>query len=269
MLTGAALCLLLVAAANVAGLSLARSVGRVPEMAIRAALGASRARIVRQLLAESVTIAAISGVLGLLLAFAGIRVIRAFGPGNLARLQEVGLDLRVLGWALAVSLSTGVLVGLAPAATLWRRDLWAAAGGSGRGIAGGAATRLRRLLVVAECAVAMMLLFGAGLLVRSWWNVMDVDPGFRPEGVLSVSIAMPPSTGAGQRTTFYDLVLEQVTSLPGVERAGLSSELFVSSVAERPITAEGTARTAAERLQLRTDEATGGFFTGLVKAAGR
>lgn len=263
MLTAAALCLLLVATANVAGLSLARSVGRVPEMAIRAALGASRARIVRQLLAESVTIAAVSGVLGLLLAFAGIRVIRAFGPANLARLQEVSLDLRVLGWALAVSLSTGVLVGLAPATTMWRRDLRAAGVEGGRGIAGGAATRLRRLLVVAECAVAIMLLAGAGLLVRSWWNVMHVDPGFRSEQVLSMNISAPASTEEGKRAPFYDLVLDQVTSLPGVESAGLGSELFVSSVAEEIVTAEGSDRTAAERLRFRRDEASGGYFNAL------
>jgi ABC-type antimicrobial peptide transport system permease subunit len=95
----------------------------VPEISIQAALGASRARIVRQLLAESVTIAVAAGGLGLLLALAGVRAIRAFGPGDLARLQEVAVDFRVLGWAAAISLSTGVLVALAPAAALWRRDL--------------------------------------------------------------------------------------------------------------------------------------------------
>ncbi len=263
MLTGAALCLLLVAAANVAALSLARSVGRVPEMAIRSALGASRARIVRQLLAESVTIAAVSGAVGLVLAVAAIRVIRAFGPANVARLQEVSLDLRVLGWAVAVSLATGVLVGLAPAMTMWRSDLRGAMVEGGRGVAGGRTTRLRRLLVVAECAVTIVLLVGAGLLVRSWWNVMRVDPGFRSERVLSLNISTPPSTAEGQRASFYDLVLEQVSSVPGVESTGLSSELFVSSVAEQILNAEGTDRALPERLQLRRDEVSAGFFTAL------
>jgi predicted permease len=263
MLTGAALLLLLVAAANVAGLSLARSAGRVPEMAIRAALGASRARIVRLLLAESMTIAAIAGVLGLLLAWAGISVIRAFGPANLARLQEVSLDLRVFGWALAVSLFTGAFVGLAPATTIWRRDLRAAGVEGGRGIAGGAATRLRRLLVVAECAVAITLLAGAGLLVRSWSNVMRVDPGFRSERVLSMSVATPVSMANRQRAAFYDHLLEQVTPIPGVERAGVSSELFVGNVADEIITAEGTDATAPQPLQLRRDEVSPAFFDAL------
>ena len=263
MLTAAALCLLLVATANVAGLSLARSAGRVPEMAIRAALGASRARIARQLLAESVTVAAAAGALGLVLAVAGIRVIRAYGPGDLARLQEVGLDVNVLGWALAVTLSSGILVGLAPAMTMWRRDLRAAGAEGGRGIAGGVATRLRRLLVVAECAVAIMLLVGAGLLVRSWWNVMHVDPGFQTERILSVALMAPGSGEVGQRATFYDLVLEQVTSIAGVESASVSSELFVGNVGERVLTAEGADRLGGERLPFRTDEVSAGFFNTL------
>jgi predicted permease len=254
-------CLLLVAIANVAGLSLARGAGRAPEMAIRAALGASRARIVRQLLAESVTVAAAAGALGLLLAVAGIRVIRAYGPGNLSRLQEVSLDLNVLGWALVVTVFSGILVGLAPVMTMWRRDLRAAEGG--RGIAGGVATRLRRLLVMAECAVAIMLLVGAGLLVRSWWNVMRVDPGFQTERILSVALMAPGSGEVGQRATFYQMVLEQVTPIAGVESASVSSELFVGSVGERVLTAEGGDQVGGERLPFRTDEVSAGFFNTL------
>ena len=209
------------------------------------------------------TVAAAAGALGLLLAVAGIRVIRAYGPGDLARLQEVGLDVNVLGWALAVTLSSGILVGLAPAMTMWRRDLRAAGAEGGRGIAGGVATRLRRLLVVAECAVAIMLLVGAGLLVRSWWNVMHVDPGFQTERILSVALMAPGSGEVGQRATFYDLVLEQVASISGVERASVSSELFVGNVAERVLTAEGADRLGGERLQFRTDEVSAGFFNTL------
>jgi hypothetical protein len=123
MLGGAVFCVLLIAAANVASLALARSVGRAREMAVRAALGAAAGRIVRQLLTESVLLTVVSGLIGTLLAVAGIRLIRAYGPGNLARLNEVSLDLRVLGWALVISLLTGLLVGLAPAITTLRRDL--------------------------------------------------------------------------------------------------------------------------------------------------
>jgi predicted permease len=262
--TGAAVCVLLIATANVAGLSLARSVGRAPEMAIRAALGASRARIVRQLLAESVTLAVISGALGLLLAVVGIDVIRRAVPGNLARVHEVSVDLHVLGWAFAMPLLTGILVGLAPAATVWRRDLRASSDEGGRGISGCAAPRrIRRALVVAECAGALMLLVSAGLLMRSWWHVIHVDPGFRTEGVLSMSVSTPASTPAAGRAHFYDRVLERVTALPGVESAGVGSELFTSGVTERIITAEGGGHRAGERVRFRSDEVSTGFFTAL------
>ena len=140
MLGAAVFCVFLIAAANVASLSLARSVGRAREMAVRAALGASAGRIVRQLLTESVLLAAVSGLMGTLLAFGGIRLIRAFGPGGLPRLNEAGLDLRVLGWALAISLLAGILVGLAPAITTLRRNLRSSGEEGGRSVTGGAAT---------------------------------------------------------------------------------------------------------------------------------
>ena len=174
MLGGAVFFVFLIAAANVTSLSLARSVARAREMAIRAALGASAGRIVRQLLTESVLLAAVSGLIGTWLAAAGIRLIRAFGPGNLPRLDEVSLDPRVLGWALVISLLAGILVGLAPAMTALRRDLRPSGEEGGRSVSGGAAARrIRRALVVAEFALAIVLLVGAGLLVRSWWNVNE------------------------------------------------------------------------------------------------
>jgi predicted permease len=162
---------LLVAIANVAGLSLARGIGRAPEVALRVALGASRGSLLRLLLAESLTVSAIAGGLGLCLALGGTGALRAFGPSNVGGLQAAGVDWRVLAWAVGVSALAGVLIGLAPAVMLWRRDLRAAGLDSGRRIAGGGATRLRRLLIVAEIAVSVVLLAGAGLLVRSWWNV--------------------------------------------------------------------------------------------------
>ena len=192
MLGGAVFCVFLIAAANVTSLSLARSTARAREMAVRAALGASAGRIVRQLLTESVLLAAVSGLIGTLLAFGGIRLIRAFGPGNLPRLNEVSLDLRVLGWALAISLLAGILVGLAPAITTLRRDLRPSGEESGRSVSGGTSTRrIRRALVVAEFALAIVLLVGAGLLVRSWWYVNNIDPGFRPERVLVMELSSP------------------------------------------------------------------------------
>ena len=185
MLGGAVFCVFVIAAANVTSLSLARSTARAREMAVRAALGASAGRIVRQLLTESVVLGAVSGLIGTLLAVAGIDLIRAFGPGNLPRLNEVSLDLRVLGLALAMSLLAGILVGLAPAMTAMRRDLRPSGEEGGRSVSGGASSRrIRRALVVAEFALAIVLLVGAGLLVRSWWYVTNIDPGFRPERVL-------------------------------------------------------------------------------------
>ena len=137
LLGGAVFCVFLIAAANVTSLSLARSTARTREMAVRAALGANAGRIVRQLITESVVLAGISGVIGTLLAVGGIRLIRAFGPGNLARLNEVSLDLRVLAWALGISLLAGILVGLAPALTTIRRDLRPSGEESGRSVSGG------------------------------------------------------------------------------------------------------------------------------------
>jgi len=264
MLTGAVFLVLLIAASNVASLSLARSATREREIAIRAALGASRARIVRQLLAESLTLAVISGLLGLLLALAGIRFILAVKPGNLARLNEVSLDPQVLGWALALCLLTGILVGLAPAITMARRSLWPSGQEGGRSIAGGVATRrIRRALVVTEFALAIVLLVGAGLLIRSLWSVENVDPGFRPERVLSVALATPAFMATAQRANFYNGVLEQIESLPGVESAGVTSELFIGGNPERVLTTEGDARPVSERLRFRSDEVSGRFFKAL------
>src|SRR5262249_30710401 len=157
-----------------------RSATRGREIAIRAALGASRGRIVRQLLAESMALAIVSGLLGLLIAQTGIRLILALKPADLARLNEATLDPRALGWALALCLLTAILVGLAPAITMSRRSLNASGKEGARGVAGGVATRgIRSMLVVAEFGLAIVLLAGAGLLIRSLWSVENVDPGFK------------------------------------------------------------------------------------------
>lgn len=253
MLAGAVFCVLLIAAANVAGLSLARGAGREREMAIRAALGASRGRIVRQLLAESLTLAVLAGLTGLLVAQAAIRLVLTIKPGNLARLSEASLDPRVLGWTWALCLLTGVLVGLAPAIVMARGNPRPS---GGRGVAGGVATRrIRRALVVTEFALAIVLLTGAGLLVRSLRSVESVDPGFRPERVLLLSV----SAGA-QRVGFYHRVLEQIGSLPGVESAGIIGDVFIGGNPERVVTVEGDTRANSERLRLRRDEISAGFF---------
>jgi putative ABC transport system permease protein len=265
MLGAAVFCVFLIAAANVTSLSLARSTARAREMAVRAALGASPGRIVRQLFTESVVLGAVSGLMGTLLALVGIDLIRAFGPGNLPRLNEVSLDLRVLGLALAMSLLAGILVGLAPAIRAMRRDLRPSGEEGGRSVSGGAATRrIRRALVVAEFAFAIVLLVGAGLLVRSWWHVTNIDPGFRPERVLVVNITAPPTFSVpAQRTDLYHRVLEQIQAVPGVESAGIIDDLFTGNPREQALTVERDAGTVSERLLFTRDEVSADFFRTL------
>ena len=265
MLGGAVFFVFLIAAANVTSLSLARSIARAREMAVRAALGASAGRIVRQLLTESVLLAAVSGLIGTLLALVGIRIIRAFGPGTLPRLNEIALDLRVLGWALAISLLAGILVGLAPAIATLRRDLRPSGEESGRSVSGGAATRrIRRALVVAEFALAIVLLVGAGLLVRSWWYVTSIDPGFRPERVLVMELSTPTTFSVpAQRSDLYHRVLEQIQAVPGVENAGIIGDLFIANSRDQVVTVERDDGTVSERLRLRGDEVSADFFKAI------
>jgi predicted permease len=264
MLTGAVFFVLLIAATNVASLSLARSASREKEIAVRAALGASRARIVRQLLVESLTLAVLSGLLGLLVAQSGIHLILAAKPGDLARLNEVVLDPQVLGWASALCVGTGIVVGLAPAISTTRRSIRPSGREGARGIAGGVATRrMRRALVATEFALAIILLIGAGLLVRSLQSVENVNLGFRPERVLSTQISSPGFGTAAQRAEFFSRVLEQIEALPGVETAGIIGDLFIGGIPERMVTAEGNGRAGSERLRFRSDEVSNGLFKAL------
>jgi predicted permease len=265
MLGGTVFCVFLIAAANVTSLSLARGAARTREMAVRAALGASAGRIVRQLLTEGILLAAVSGLIGTLLALAGVRLIRACGPGNLPRLNEISLDLRVLGWALAISVIAGILVGLSPAIATLRRDLRPSGEEGGRNVSGGTAIRrIRRALVVADFALAIVLLAAAGLLVRSWWNVTNMDPGFRPERVLMMELSTPPAmNSAAQRTELYHRVLEQVQAVPGVDSAGIADDLFSENPREHILTVDRDDGVVSERLRLTTDEVSVDFFRAL------
>ena len=265
MLGGAVFCVFLIAAANVTSLSLARSTARAREMAVRAALGANAGRIVRQLLTESVLLALVSGLIGTLLASGGIRLIRAFGPGTIPRLTDVSLDLSVLGWALAISLLGGILVGVAPAMTAVRRNLRLSAEEGGRSVSGGTSSRrIRRALVVAEFALAIVLLVGAGLLVRSWWYVTNIDPGFTPERVLVMNVSSPPTFSVpAQRADLYRRVLEQIQAVPGVESAGIADDLFTDNPREHVLTVERDDGTVSDRLRLTRDEVSADFFRTL------
>jgi putative ABC transport system permease protein len=228
ILLGAVALVLLVAAANVANLMLARSASREKEVAVRLALGASRARIIRQLLTESLLLASVGGGLGLLLAFWGVELLLALNPGQIHRLQQATLDARVLAWTAAVSLLTGLVFGLAPALQASKAGLNETLKEGGRGSTEGAGRRrLRGALVVAEMALALMLLVGAGLLVRSFVSLRRVDPGVNPSHVVTMQVPLPRTKYSEneQRLGLYEQLLARVEGVPGVESAALASSL--------------------------------------------
>lgn len=210
--------LLLIACANVAGLLLARVTARHREVAIRIAVGASRWRLIRQLLTESVILSALSGLLGLLLAYGGVKLLVSLTPSEVPRLHEIGLHVPVFLWTLAISVATGVLFGLAPAVQASRPDLNTALKESaGRNPGSFQGNGLRNLLVVSEVAVALLLLVGAGLMTKSFLRLQQVDPGFDATNVVSMNIALPTSKYRQQQVlTFYDQLIERVKNLPGV-----------------------------------------------------
>jgi len=227
VLFAAVCCVLLIACSNVANLVLARGAGREREMAVRAALGAGRGRLVRQLFTESAVLALLSGGLGLVLAVFGIRALMAYAPAEIPRLEQAGVDLGVLGFAVGLSLLAAILFGLAPAWTLSRTDPNESLKSGTRSVAGSMGlSRTRGVLVVVEFALSVVLLTGAGLLVRSFLAVEAVNPGFRPEHVLTMHIALPAGTSDARRNELDELTLERVRAIPGVQAAGAINGLL-------------------------------------------
>lgn len=219
---------LLIACANVANLLLARAVARRREIAIRTALGAGRLRIVRQLLTESMLLSLVGGALGLALAWGLVRLLVAASPQQLPRVQEITLDLRVLLFTLGVSLLTGLLFGLAPAIAATRHSLGHFLKEAGRGGAQGLAhNRLRGLLVVTEVAFSLVLLVCAGLLGRSFVRMLEVNPGFRPDHMVTMWMNFTSANYApkGRSTQFLEQLLPRVAALPGVEGVAISNDL--------------------------------------------
>jgi putative ABC transport system permease protein len=231
VLLGAVGFVLLIACVNVANLLLTRASAREKELSIRAAMGAGRARIVRQLLTESMVYAVLGGAFGLFLAYWGVYALRAFVPDNIPRMGEVCVDPLVLGFTLGISLLTGCIFGLAPAWQVGRVNLQGTLKETGQSTSAARGTRrLRGVLVVAEMALAVLLLVGAGLLIRSFQHLLQVNPGFQPQHLLSMKISPPAKTypDGTPLQTFYKQVLDRVKTIPGVQGAGAVSELPMS-----------------------------------------
>jgi len=233
ILLGAVGFVLLIACANVANLLMARGAARQKEMAIRAALGAGRRRMVRQLLTESLLLAASAGALAMALTIWGVDLLRAILPDNLPRVDEIGVDFRVFGFTLLVSLLTGILFGLIPAIQASRTDLNETLKECGRGSDAGGHSRFRSLLVVAEIALALVLLAGAGLMARSFVRLMSIDPGLDPQNVLTMDIRLPRGKyQPPQQAVFFQRLLERLRALPGVQSAGAVYPLPLGGIEE-------------------------------------
>ncbi len=234
ILLGAVGCVLLIACANVANLLLARAMTRHKEMAIRSALGASRMRVVRQLLTESVLLSLAGGALGLVLAVWWSDLLVALGKQNIPRALQVGLDWRVLAFTLLVSVLTGVIFGLVPALHSSKTELTESLKEGGRGSGEGARrNRIRGVLVVSELAIAVVLLVGAGLLIQSLWRLRQVSPGFESQNLLTFVVGIPEvKYPTEKQDQFYRELVARLQSLPGVRSAGaviplpLSNDLF-------------------------------------------
>jgi putative ABC transport system permease protein len=228
MLLGAVGFVLLIACANVGNLLLAKAEGRGKEIAVRSALGAGRGRLFRQFLTESMVLSLVGGVVGLTLGWAGVRVLLATSPGSIPRADEIGLDSAVLLFTLGVTIVTGLLFGLAPAFHLSPKTMNSALREGGqRTTAGTARQRLRRLLVVSEVALAVVLVVGSGLMLRSFAALQQVDPGFDARNLLTFRTFLPPAryTDAPAQVSFMQRALQNLAALPGVEAAAAMSGL--------------------------------------------
>jgi putative ABC transport system permease protein len=229
ILLGAVACVLLIACANVANLLLARAMTRHKEMAVRSALGASRIRVVRQLLTESILLSLAGGLLGLALAFWWSDLLIALGKKDIPRAIQVGLDWRVLAFTLAVSVLTGLVFGLVPALHLSSTELTESLK-EGRGAGAGAKrNRIRGVLVVAELAIAVVLLVGAGLLIQSLWRLQHINPGLQPQNVLTFNLSLPDVRYSSEKQArFYRDLLPRLRALPGVQSASAVMPLPLS-----------------------------------------
>jgi putative ABC transport system permease protein len=241
MLLGAVGFVLLIACANLSNLLLARSTTRQRELAVRLALGAARWRIARHLLTESLLLAVTGAVAGLLLAYVGLKSASAIIPSQLRMLDiDAGINVRVLWWSLGLTILAGALVGALPALHATRTDPQESLKADARAGAGRAGRRLRHALIVVELALSVVLLFGAGLLLRSFIKIQRVDPGFEPRGVLTMRLTLPRERYPGEATVaFFDRLVERLGALPGVRAVSAASQFPPNSGFSTQFTVEG------------------------------
>ena len=248
VLLGAVGMVLLIACANVANMLLARAISRQPELALRTALGAGRSRLVRQLVTESVCLAVVSGACGLLLAVFAVRALRVMLPATLTQIDDITVDATVLGVGLLLSLASGLFMGLVPAVRASRAALVPSLVQQGRGLAGPSGTLVRHGIVVAQMALATMLLVGAALLVQSFVRLQQVRPGFEPEGVITARISLPGAQypDAARTWGFWRRLLESLDGMPQVQSVAVG----ITAPFGPGVRAGGTARDR-ERCRMR------------------
>ena len=267
ILLGAVAFVLLIACANVANLLLARTLDRRKEIAIRTALGASRAHIIRQVLTEATVLAIAGGALGLLVARSGTDLVIKFFGSSLPRVQEIGLDAGVLAFTFVIAVLTGVIAGLWPAWKMSKSDPNdALKQGLGRAGAGTAGKRTRQVLVTAEVALSLVLLVGAGLMVRTLWNLRNIDPGFEAQHVLTMNVLVSSTayTTPQQWSAFFDELRAHVRALPGVQAAGFVDTLPLQGGSNQPVAIEGApAVDMAEQPEVSVRIATPGFMEAM------
>jgi putative ABC transport system permease protein len=242
MILGAVAFVLLIACANVANLILARTFARRKEIAIRTAMGATRARIVQQLLGESIIISLCGGALGLVAANYGIQLLIKFFADKLPRIGDIGLNAPVLAFTFALSIATGFLSGLLPAWSMTKGDVnEALKQGLGRTDTDSGTGKTRSALVVIEVALSLVLLIGAGLMLRSLWNLQTIDPGFDEHNVLTLTVMVNKHqfTDPTQQSQFFDSVLQRIRTLPGVDSAGAVDNLPLQGGSNQPVAIEG------------------------------
>ncbi len=268
LLLGAVGCVLLIACANVANLLLARAAGRQKEVAIRTALGASRGRVLRQMLTESVLLSTIGGAVGLLLSFWLVELLVSISPPDAPRFSDATLDGRVLVFTLALSAFTGLLFGLAPALQASKLDVSGSLKEGGRTGEGHRRSSARSLLLIGEVAMSLILLVGAGLLVKSFLRLQEVKPGFNPERVLIASLSLPGAKYKEnqQRIDFYQQLTERLKALPGVQAAGAGLNLPLGASdygIGRAFIPEGRALTGDEAVNASYSTITPAYFEAL------